>query len=767
MASLDQYARYFDGAAKAWNIDPRLLRAVALAESGGDENTPDSAAGAAGLMQIMPDTAKRIGVNPYVPEQAIYAAARIMDENLHRYGNVPDALRAYNAGTDPSRWSNPETRDYVGRVAGYFRSLPDAPHSPAARPEGTSMPTAKSARPSDDAMMAALTGGQPAPGSATAKGATTSRPDDEAMMRMLTGSSAVPVPTAAGQVPVRVPAEPSMLESLGAGIGRGVKDVRDTIVKGADWVDRKVPALSRLDESALGITPAQRAARVADLDREERAYDQRYGKSLTAAAARIGGNLVATAPVLGPVGDGVGAVLGAGRAAVGFGDNLLTQGLTAAARGSVEGAAGGALTAGGYGEDPIAAARQGAEFGAGLGVAAPAMVGAARAIGSTAKGGSLSPEVARLAKTAIERYGIPIPVGQMSDNSMVRTLDQYSRRIPLSGGDAETAVQQAAFNRAVGETIGLTGARKITPDDWQAAKRAIGQRMDDIGRQTTIKADQQLLDELAALHDELPSTMTDQEARPVQRQIDNVLNAFDANGEMNGQLYQNLTKTNAPLAKAIGNRNSNIGNAAMDVKNILAGAALRSLQASGTPELAKHLTHARFQYKNLKTIEPLVNKSPTGDISAPGLLEAVRSKFGDNMAEAGPLGDLGRIGKRFMKEPADSGTPTGQTVMSGLAKAGGIGAGVVTGAMHPAEAALAVGTALGTIGAGRAARAYLGSTRLAKGAIENALAPPQVPNALLDFTGQNAGIAADPFANALIDPSVLRDRSGNQGRRDR
>ncbi|MBO1361945.1 lytic transglycosylase domain-containing protein, partial [Acetobacter sacchari] len=197
MAGLDRYAEHFAGASKAWNVDPRLLRAVAMAESGGDENTPDSRAGAAGLMQIMPETAKGMGVNPYVPQQAIYAAAKLLDENLRRYGNVPDALRAYNAGTDRTRWNNPETQSYVSRVASYFPARQDAP-APR-RTETGAMSQQNRQRPSDDALMASLTAGSPSQQASANQGSRTSggRPDDDAMMRMLTGGAATPLPTRA------------------------------------------------------------------------------------------------------------------------------------------------------------------------------------------------------------------------------------------------------------------------------------------------------------------------------------------------------------------------------------------------------------------------------------------------------------------------------------------------------------------------------------------------------------------------------------------
>lgn len=81
-----------------------------------------SPAGARGLAQVMPATlaslSKRMGkeLDPHNPEHALVMHRELMRENLQKFGNLPDALRAYNAGWDKGRWNNPETVDYVQRV---------------------------------------------------------------------------------------------------------------------------------------------------------------------------------------------------------------------------------------------------------------------------------------------------------------------------------------------------------------------------------------------------------------------------------------------------------------------------------------------------------------------------------------------------------------------------------------------------------------------------------------------------------------------------
>jgi soluble lytic murein transglycosylase-like protein len=92
------YADMFVRAGAKYGVSAKLLAAVAKVESGYDP-TAVSPAGAQGLMQLMPGTAKGLGVkNSFDPEQAINGAAKLLAHNLKEFGTVPLALAAYNAG---------------------------------------------------------------------------------------------------------------------------------------------------------------------------------------------------------------------------------------------------------------------------------------------------------------------------------------------------------------------------------------------------------------------------------------------------------------------------------------------------------------------------------------------------------------------------------------------------------------------------------------------------------------------------------------------
>src|ERR1700756_4169578 len=115
-------------AAERHHIDPALVRAVIETESGWNA-TAKSRKGALGLMQLIPTTAVRFGVNDaFNPKQNVDAGVRYLKMLLERYnGNLDLALAAYNAGegaVDRAHGvpSYRETRNYVQRVQNaYFR----------------------------------------------------------------------------------------------------------------------------------------------------------------------------------------------------------------------------------------------------------------------------------------------------------------------------------------------------------------------------------------------------------------------------------------------------------------------------------------------------------------------------------------------------------------------------------------------------------------------------------------------------------------------
>ena len=122
--SLDQYDDLIIKASQTYCLSPSLIKAVIKAESGFIEDAV-SRAGAQGLMQLMPDTAKDLKiVDVFDPGINIFGGTRLLRKHIDEFGSLKRALIAYNAGPDRVRKGKRipgETRKYIKRVIHYYR----------------------------------------------------------------------------------------------------------------------------------------------------------------------------------------------------------------------------------------------------------------------------------------------------------------------------------------------------------------------------------------------------------------------------------------------------------------------------------------------------------------------------------------------------------------------------------------------------------------------------------------------------------------------
>jgi soluble lytic murein transglycosylase-like protein len=122
------YNRMVNKIARTYGVESALLHAVISVESRYSPRAI-SKAGAIGLMQLMPETAKRYDVaDPLDPLQNLHGGARYLRYLLKKYNNDRNlALAAYNAGEAAvAKYGNqippyPETTNYVPRVMGYYQ----------------------------------------------------------------------------------------------------------------------------------------------------------------------------------------------------------------------------------------------------------------------------------------------------------------------------------------------------------------------------------------------------------------------------------------------------------------------------------------------------------------------------------------------------------------------------------------------------------------------------------------------------------------------
>lgn len=337
----------YEAAGRQFDIDPRLLRAMATHESGENPGAV-SRQGALGIMQFIPETARRLGVDPHDPRSAIFGAARHMAENLQASnGNVEEALRLYHAGPSMTN-RGPRTAAYPGLVAAQYRRLQqpqDAAPATAAptqdardqlydqlvsrgmSPNAASievarqLPASRGPVPADAPRptarpQAASVAAQPAPAAAPTG-------VDQDLIRVLTGEADVPrsqavaldpmivreinqdvaVPLPNPQIGNHPAPQRSGLENAVSGLTRGLRDVIDPA---AEWLSGT--RLGRAASSAFGL-PTHEAV-VAGDQQALRQYEGDTAGSNTAAAFRMPGQVVRDAAgIVGGVAEG--AVRGA------------------------------------------------------------------------------------------------------------------------------------------------------------------------------------------------------------------------------------------------------------------------------------------------------------------------------------------------------------------------------------------------------------------------------------------------------------------------
>lgn len=293
--------------------------------------------------------------------------------------------------------------------------------------------------------------------------------------------------------------------------------------------------------------------------------------------------------------------------------------------------------------------------------------------------GGISPEVAELARKA-QGYGIQIPPDMLQNNKIVSMLGEAMRKVPLSG--APTEGNQIAFNKALIKLIGGEGER-LTPDVFDKAMTKSGERIGEISAQTPIP-----MESIGPQVHQLTASIIKRETPDVSRVIMGYAEDIKDMAAKNGGVIPGETfrKLNSEIgAQARRTSNGDLKHALGEFQDAMHDALEANISS---PELMKDLRDARAQYRIGKTLEPLVAKSETGDISGSSLMSAATSDKSKKAAMArgrgGDLGDLARIGQKFMKEPKSSGTAER-----------GLAYGVLGGAgyMNPAAAAGVYGVA--------------------------------------------------------------------------
>lgn len=326
--------------------------------------------------------------------------------------------------------------------------------------------------------------------------------------------------------------------------------------------------------------------------------------------------------------------------------------------------------------------------------------------------------VKQLAQRATE-MGIPLRVDQIAPSRAMNTAQKISQEVPFSGVDASEARQVQAWNRKLAGTLGQD-ADNLGPEVIEKFKIDTNAKFNNALADAKISITPKDVKALDDIQQQAPSRVGTNSLGIVKRNIKTALKDLEL-GPMNGDKLANIRSYfMANLAEAEGGAKQSIGK----IINVIDDIAARNV----SPQKAKDLAEVRREWRNYRTVEPLLDKSPDGNINPTELMNRVRGnryikahakKIGED-----ELVDLARIGKQFLVKKG--GSDTFQKSAAGISL-GGLGALTVTNPVLAAQAAAMAGAGMG---ANRGLQALNQSPAAIRTALTGRNFNPNISNAL-------------------------------------
>lgn len=427
-------------------------------------------------------------------------------------------------------------------------------------------------------------------------------------------------------------AEKGYIESIGAGLGKGV----GTVALGAQ--DLVGMGLEKLGADSSGKWLQQDAA----MGRQKLATEvapYKEANPMTTGGAELAAEIGATLPVGGALAKGV-TKAASYAPQIASKVNPLAEALRSGgmSAGGMTGAGGLATrTAGGVAVGGTSAglvnpedAGVGAAIGGALPVTGKLLGAAGQKIGETLRGGDVAPEVVALAQRAKD-LGIDIPADRLTDSKFMNAVASGLNYVPLSGraGTEQKMVEQ--LNTAASRLIGQD--TKNMAQALRNAKTDLGGKFDSFLKDNTIKVDDALKAKTAEVLQTAEKELSSDALKPIQNQIAEIFTK-GASGEIDGQAAYNIKKTLDRIGKGQGSEAFH----ARELRDTLMDALGRSVGPDKAAEFAK----VRQQYGNMKSLEKIAQNGAEGEISVARLA---------NMKNIGnkDLQELADISAQFVK----------------------------------------------------------------------------------------------------------------------
>ncbi len=262
-----------------------------------------------------------------------------------------------------------------------------------------------------------------------------------------------------------------------------------------------------------------------------------------------------------------------------------------------------------------------------------------------------APKVVELGK----KYGVPIGLDDIADSAHYKTLISEGKTLPFAGAGDVTKTQNDAFTRAVSKSIGLD-TPNITPEQIDKAFTDIGGKFNSFfdGQKVDLGKDFGLGLRQKDFLDEVGDNYGSDGKATLQKYMGKINSAINKDGNVDGTELGKIRNSVARIARTSGN--PEIKGAARDLDNFIVSVSeSHSVPSQALDDFRK----AKYQYKNLITIEPLAQKDQLRGHINPGLLLGrTRAVWGRNFSkgDAGELGDLANLGQYIKESVPNSGT---------------------------------------------------------------------------------------------------------------
>lgn len=284
-------------------------------------------------------------------------------------------------------------------------------------------------------------------------------------------------------------------------------------------------------------------------------------------------------------------------------------------------------------------------FGGLVGGAIP-VAGAGLNVAKKAVTAPFVPKIADDLKPLVQRavdFDIPLRADQVAPTKVRNTVQKVSQALPFSGADAFEGLQRNKYNQALARSLGVDD---LSFEGYQKARNEVSNAYANVLKGREINLGESLINKIDDFSEEASKNVSPQTFGIIKNSIDEIKGAA-SDGVVSGDKINDLR---AVLLK----RSKNAEGAAREYIGDLVEYIDDAVETGIGPDGAKALQETRRKYRNLKTIEGLMEKSVTGEVNPTDVLQRVASskyiKASTKKVGEDDLVDLARIGKLLAKK---------------------------------------------------------------------------------------------------------------------